>query len=77
MFQIIVPIRNPKDQAISWYHFAQGPKFAPIREHVSPDWSQFFSDYIEGEAPARSVWESKIVIFLPYGTTALYQPVPI
>lgn len=49
--KVIVPIRNPKDQAVSWYHFTQGPSFEPIREHLSPDWPQFFSDYIQGKQP--------------------------
>ena len=51
--QVIVLIRNPKDQVVSWYHFTKGPHFDLNREYFDPDWTQFYSDYIAGKVSQR------------------------
>lgn len=50
--KVIVLVRNPKDQAVSWYHFSKGPSFQSLQEYYSADWSKFYSDFLEGKHPA-------------------------
>nr|XP_039271537.1 sulfotransferase 6B1-like [Styela clava] len=47
--KIIVILRNPKDQVVSWYHFCKNAPFNDARYAFSLDWPQFFSDYVQGK----------------------------
>ncbi|KAJ6664606.1 hypothetical protein lerEdw1_006179 [Lerista edwardsae] len=42
--KILVLFRNPKDTAVSYFHFAKGMKLCPDEE----TWDDFFPDYITG-----------------------------
>lgn len=45
--KVICVIRNPKDQAVSWYHFAHSEIFKKIG--YPKDWSVFLEDYLAGK----------------------------
>ncbi|CAK8692759.1 amine sulfotransferase-like [Clavelina lepadiformis] len=50
--KIIYMIRNPKDQAVSWYHFCRTQPFAdlpPYKDMYTPDKKIFFDTYFAGE----------------------------
>ncbi|XP_039272198.2 amine sulfotransferase-like isoform X1 [Styela clava] len=50
--KIVVVERNPKDQAVSWFHFAHAnPSFKSIKDDLSTDWTQFLNDYVAGKHP--------------------------
>jgi len=51
LFQILYIMRNPKDQAVSWYHFATNFPFASSKElqHLFPKSEKDFYDvYLAG-----------------------------
>lgn len=52
--KIICIIRNPKDQAVSLYHFAQLPLFESVRDEIPSTWPEFFERYVAGELPLTS-----------------------
>uniref|UniRef100_A0ABM5FXH9 Sulfotransferase n=1 Tax=Pogona vitticeps TaxID=103695 RepID=A0ABM5FXH9_9SAUR len=43
--KMLVLFRNPKDTAVSYYHFSKGMKLIPSEQ----TWDDFFSDYINGK----------------------------
>ncbi|XP_039271690.2 sulfotransferase 1B1-like [Styela clava] len=49
--KVVVLVRNPKDQAVSWFHFTKNRHFDGLRDEISSDWNQFLSDYVQGKHP--------------------------
>nr|XP_039272027.1 cytosolic sulfotransferase 3-like isoform X1 [Styela clava] len=49
--KVVVLVRNPKYQAVSWYHFSKNHHFDSVRDVLSSDWNQFLSDYVQGKHP--------------------------
>ncbi|CAK8674894.1 unnamed protein product [Clavelina lepadiformis] len=52
--KIICVLRNPKDQALSWFNFA--PKLPymhlePVNQWIKCDWPEFFENYTSGKMP--------------------------
>ncbi|XP_076812066.1 cytosolic sulfotransferase 3-like [Clavelina lepadiformis] len=47
--KIIYMVRNPKDQAVSWFHFCQKDPFIKSMEGYSENWDEFFNGYISGK----------------------------
>ncbi|XP_066467474.1 sulfotransferase 6B1-like [Tiliqua scincoides] len=45
--KILVLFRNPKDTAVSYFHFTKGINLRPSEE----TWDEFFPDYITGKVP--------------------------
>lgn len=45
--KVLVLFRNPKDTAVSYYHFSQGMKLTPGDQ----TWDDYFSDYMNGKVP--------------------------
>ncbi|KAJ7342207.1 hypothetical protein JRQ81_009663 [Phrynocephalus forsythii] len=45
--KMLVLFRNPKDTAVSYYHFSQGMRLIPNKQ----PWDTFFSDFINGKVP--------------------------
>ncbi|XP_054830196.1 sulfotransferase 6B1-like [Eublepharis macularius] len=45
--KILVLFRNPKDTAVSYFHFANGMKLFPTQK----TWDEFFPDFIRGTVP--------------------------
>ena len=49
--QVIYMIRNPKDQAVSWYHFSKTQPYAdlpPYKDMYTTDKKKYFDEYIAG-----------------------------
>ncbi|XP_076879611.1 sulfotransferase 6B1 isoform X2 [Brachyhypopomus gauderio] len=51
--KMLVVFRNPKDTAVSYYHFMNKNPVLPKAE----SWDTFFSDYINGEVPWGSYFD--------------------
>ncbi|MBN3312852.1 ST6B1 Sulfotransferase, partial [Atractosteus spatula] len=51
--QVLVVFRNPKDTAVSFFHFTNGNPVLPTAE----SWDKFFSDFISGEVPWGSYFD--------------------
>nr|CAB3266698.1 sulfotransferase family cytosolic 1B member 1 [Phallusia mammillata] len=52
--KFICVVRNPKDQILSWFHFAKKLPYLhlePIRDLFQCDWEQFFDNYTTGKQP--------------------------
>uniref|UniRef100_H2YLC0 Sulfotransferase n=1 Tax=Ciona savignyi TaxID=51511 RepID=H2YLC0_CIOSA len=52
--KVVCVVRNPKDQAISWFHFA--PKLPymqlePVKQLINAEWPQFLDHYVNGKMP--------------------------
>ncbi|CAK8692764.1 sulfotransferase 1B1-like [Clavelina lepadiformis] len=50
--KVIYMIRNPKDQAVSWYHFSKTQPYAdlpPYKDMYTTDKKKYFDEYIAGE----------------------------
>ncbi|XP_062981733.1 sulfotransferase 6B1-like [Elgaria multicarinata webbii] len=45
--KILVLLRNPKDTAVSYFHFAKGMNLTSSQK----TWDEFFTDFINGEVP--------------------------
>nr|XP_060609741.1 sulfotransferase 6B1-like [Anolis sagrei ordinatus] len=45
--KMLVLFRNPKDTAVSYYHFAKSMKLFPSEKN----WDDFFADFINGKVP--------------------------
>ncbi|MBN3312853.1 ST6B1 Sulfotransferase, partial [Atractosteus spatula] len=48
--QVLVVFRNPKDTAVSFFHFTNGNPVLPTAE----SWDKFFLDFISGEGNRRN-----------------------
>ncbi|MBN3324087.1 ST6B1 Sulfotransferase, partial [Atractosteus spatula] len=51
--QVLVVFRNPKDTAVSFFHFTNGNPVLPTAE----SWDKFFLDFISGEVPWGSYFD--------------------
>ncbi|XP_078262002.1 sulfotransferase 6B1 [Rhinoraja longicauda] len=55
--KVLVVFRNPKDNAVSYYHFCQKHPLLPN----SASWDEFFKEYMAGEVAWGSYFDSALI----------------
>ncbi|CAK8685048.1 unnamed protein product [Clavelina lepadiformis] len=75
--KIIYIMRNPKDQAVSWYHFSQGfpyLKLPSFDKRVPSDWNKWFESYTAGALPDNlkegQFYPDNILTWIPHRNEA-------
>ncbi|XP_042189116.1 sulfotransferase 6B1 isoform X2 [Callorhinchus milii] len=56
-FEILVVLRNPKDTAVSYFHFCQNNPLLP----TFPSWDEFYKKYMTGEVPWGSYFDHALL----------------
>uniref|UniRef100_V9KLV2 Sulfotransferase n=1 Tax=Callorhinchus milii TaxID=7868 RepID=V9KLV2_CALMI len=55
--KILVVLRNPKDTAVSYFHFCQNNPLLP----TFPSWDEFYKKYMTGEVPWGSYFDHALL----------------
>ncbi|XP_002125281.2 sulfotransferase 1B1 [Ciona intestinalis] len=52
--KVVCVVRNPKDQAVSWFHFVSKLPYMqlePVKEIIDCEWPKFLENYTSGKIP--------------------------